>query len=69
MSALLLAVKHNCASIVDWILETYGTKKINLFARDYDGNTILHHAVLNENLDFVRLIYEIDSSQCMLKNH
>lgn len=58
----MLACQYDNVELVEWILETYGTKKINVFARDYNGNTSLHHAVLNENLGLIQKLYDINPS-------
>ena len=69
MSAILLAAKINCFEICEWIVQKYGSKRINLFARDYEGNTVLHHAVLNKNMSLIKLFFSIDEMQCLIKNH
>jgi len=55
--------------LFEWILDTYKEKKINVFARDYEGNTGLHHAVMNNNIGMIQKLYNIDPEKCMFKNH
>jgi len=68
-TAFLLAVEYDNTELFEWILETYGKKKINVFARDYDGNTAMHHAVMNKNMGIIETLYNIDPEQSLLKNH
>lgn len=68
-NAIIIATECGNIEIVDWIIETYGTKKINVFARDYQGNSVMHIAVKQENLELVRKFTLIKSDQCMVQNH
>lgn len=69
MSAILLAAKTDCFDICEWIVQKYGPKRINIFARDYEGNTVLHHAVLNKSFKLINLFFTLQESQCLIKNH
>lgn len=68
-TAFLMACEQNNVEIAEWILETYGKSKINVFARDYNGNTAMHVAVLNENQGLVQTLFDIDNESCLAKNH
>jgi ankyrin repeat protein len=45
-------------------------KKLNIFAKDgYTGDTILHMACKNRNLELIKVLFEMDSEKCLMQNY
>ena len=54
--------------MVEYILRK--VPKINVWAKDSTrGDTILHHAVRDKNLELASLLYAMDGAQCLTQNY
>lgn len=64
----MFAADHQKTSMVEYILRK--VPKVNVWAKDSaHGDTILHHAVRDKNLELASLLYALDAAQCLAQNY
>jgi len=67
-TAFLLATELNHSEIAKELAEKY--PKLNLFARDTkNGDTALHMACRNRDLNLVQHLFEVDPDKCLYQNY
>ena len=56
-NALFLAVEHKQEDVAKYIIETFPDTDLSMQDARL-GNTILHYACINDNIELVKLIFE-----------